>query len=139
MSRGQREYWERRIYNAFSGRLEAQKKTAAKAQETQAAKIARELGVEKDLKALARMETLQKSVVDRLAAVCQERGIVCWSQQPKEILKVLASDTVTVVRAAEQERDKLLSCLHKACGAAELRTSVAKIERALAVMEGAQA
>ena len=133
----QRNYWEERINTAFTARRRSLEEAAAKGKEARAAKIAKELGIDKDLKALERMGALRKSVVDRLYAVCRERGIPCYpGDEARSYLDKLASRlAVPGLKAMEKERETLLSCLHKACGPADLRTAVAQIEKSLAEME----
>jgi hypothetical protein len=134
----QREFWEERINEAFDARRQVQEKASAKAKAVRAARIAKELGVDKDLKSLDRMEVLRKSVTDRLEKSCRERGIQCYfgPNDPKRYLDALASQTADpAVKSLEKERQGLLSCLNKAVGAAELRAAIAEIENALAGME----
>ena len=133
----QRTFWEDRINEVFNALRKARKQAVAKDNEARAAKIAKDFGVDKDLKTLERMEALRKSVADRLEKVCRERGIHTYATDPNGLLDAIAAstaDSVLAVLDAECQK-KLLSCLHKAVGAAELRTAIAEIEKALAELE----
>jgi hypothetical protein len=82
------------------------------------------------------LEAVRKSVVDRLGKVCRERGLPYGWNDPNRLLDTLASQTDDPgLKALDKQRQKLLSCLHKAVGPSELRAAIAEIGKALAAME----
>lgn len=133
---GQREYWEKRICDAYGKRLHAVKQVAAKQRDEQVAKLARELKIDKDLETLDQMEALERTLLERIEKAALDRGVQCWSYDPRDFLAAIVSQQSPAVELPiQQERDDLLSRLHRACGPTELRVAVSAIERELAGLE----